>query len=157
MPRRARKLKKKPVEPDPKYNDILLGKFINKIMLAGKKNSARTIMYEAVNIIGEKLKDDPIKIIRKAIDNVKPLVEVKSRRVGGATYQVPLEVRAERGEALAVQWIITYSRERSGHSMQAKLADEIIDAFGGKGSSMKKREDVHKMAEANKAFAHYRW
>jgi len=157
MPRRARKLDRFEVEPDPKYNDKLLGRFINKLMLQGKKNLARTMFYDALDIVGEKAKDDPVKVVKKALENAKPLVEVKSRRVGGATYQVPIEVRQNRGEALAIQWIINYSRKRAGHSMEEKLADEILDAYGNKGTVIKKKEDVHKMAEANKAFAHYRW
>jgi small subunit ribosomal protein S7 len=157
MPRRGRKIAKRELESDPKYGEKIISKFINKILLHGKKNVARKIMYESLRIVGDKAKDDPIKILKKAIDNVKPLLEVKSRRVGGATYQVPIEVRQSRGETLAIQWILQYSGERSGRSLQEKMADEIVEAYAGKGASIKKREDVHKMAEANKAFAHYRW
>ena len=157
MPRRSRKLKRKAVTPDPRYNDRLLGKFISKIMLKGKKNTARDIIYGCLDIIGEKNKDDPVKILKKAMENVKPLVEVKSRRVGGATYQVPIEVRQTRGEALAMLWLIGYARDRKGKSMKEKLAEELLDAYENRGSAIKKREDVHRMAEANKAFAHYRW
>lgn len=157
MPRKARKLKRPIVGADPKYNDKTLGKFINKIMLQGKKNTARRILYNSIRIIGEKTKDDPLQIIKKALDNVKPLVEVKSRRVGGATYQVPIEVRAARGETLAILWVINYARERAGKSMEQKLADELLEAYENRGSSIKRKEEVHRMAEANKAFAHYRW
>ena len=157
MPRRARKIDKREIATDPKYGDPLLGRFINKIMLMGKKSIAYQIMYDSIEIVGEKSKDDPIKVLKKAVDNIRPSVEVKSRRVGGATYQVPIEVRQGRGEALAVQWLIGFARNRAGHSMEEKLAEEIMEAYAGKGSAMKKKEDVHKMAEANKAFAHYRW
>lgn len=157
MPRKARVEKKRDIGVDPKYSDKLISKFINKIMLKGKKNVARRIIYGALSIVGEKIKDDPIKALRKAMDNVKPLLELKSRRVGGATYQVPVEVDQLRGESLAMQWLINYSRERGEHSMQERLAGEILEAYENKGASIKKREDVHKMAEANKAFAHYRW
>jgi small subunit ribosomal protein S7 len=156
MPRR-REVPKRRILPDPKYRDKLVAKFINGIMREGKKNVAERILYGAFDRIEEKLKDEPLKIFKKALDNVKPHLEVKSRRVGGSTYQVPVEVRNERKVALGMRWIIAYSRDRNEKTMVDKLAGEIIDASLGRGNAVKKREDVHKMAEANKAFAHYRW
>ncbi len=156
MPRR-REVPKRQVMPDPKHGERLVGKFINYLMRRGKRNIAESLLYKSFDIISEKTKEDPVKVFKKAIDNVKPVLEVKSRRVGGATYQVPIEVRPDRKVALAMRWLINYSKQRSGKSMVEKLAGEILDAYNNRGASVKKREDVHKMAEANKAFAHYRW
>lgn len=143
--------------PDPKYNDRLVAKFTHALMYGGKKSIAERICYGALDIIGEKAGDDPVKVFRKAVDNVKPRVEVKSRRVGGSTYQVPVEVRPDRSVSLGIRWLIGYARDRQGNSMREKLAAELLDAASDRGASVKKREDVHKMADANKAFAHYRW
>lgn len=142
---------------DLKYNNALISKFINKVMLKGKKSIATNLVYDALDIIQEKMKEDPLSVFNRAVKNVKPLLEVKSRRVGGATYQVPIEVQPERSLALAFRWMITFARSRTGKSMDEKLAQEIMDAAKNEGTSVKKREDTHKMAEANKAFAHYRW
>lgn len=148
---------KRKIIPDPKYKDKVIAKFINDLMKDGKKSTAERICYGAFGLIEEKLKDDPIKIFKKALNNVKPSLEVRSRRVGGATYQVPVEVRPDRRQTLASRWLITYSKERSGKNMVEKLAAEILDAAENRGGAIKKREDVHKMAEANKAFSHFRW
>ena len=156
MPRR-REIKKREVLPDPKYHDALVAKFINGIMRRGKKSVAEHIFYGALNIIEEKSHSDPLKTFKQAMDNVKPLIEVRPRRVGGATYQVPVEVRSERKIALAIRWIIGYAKQRSEKTMEEKLSGELMDAAGNRGAAIKKREDTHKMAEANKAFAHYRW
>jgi len=156
MPRK-REVPKRKVLPDPLYGDPLITKFVNAIMLDGKKSVAEQILYGALEIVKIRTHKDPILVFKKAMDNVKPALEVKSRRVGGSNYQVPIEVRPERRTALAMRWLLQYSRSRSGHSMKEKLAGEIIDAFNLKGGAVKKREDTHKMAEANKAFAHYRW
>ncbi len=156
MPRKA-VVRKREVSPDPVYGSVLVTKFICKIMYQGKKSVAESIFYGAMDIMKEKSGDDPLKLFQKALDNVKPVLEVKSRRVGGATYQVPVEVRPERRLSLAVRWIIDYSRARGEKSMEGNLAAELLDAANSRGSSIKKREDTHKMAEANKAFAHYRW
>jgi small subunit ribosomal protein S7 len=156
MPRR-RVAEKREILPDPKYNNKLVSKFINAIMADGKKSTAEKICYGAFDSMKEKTGSDPLKVFKTAIENVKPLVEVKPRRVGGATYQVPVEVRAHRRSALAFRWIINYSRGRSEKTMQERLAGELLDAYNNTGSSIKKKEDTHKMAEANKAFAHYRW
>lgn len=156
MPRRA-VVKKRKVIPDPVYGSILVTKFITRIMERGKKSLAERIFYGSLDIIREKTGEDPLKIFQKALENVKPVIEVKSRRVGGATYQVPIEVRPDRRVSLAIRWIIESSKMRHEHNMTACLAHELMDAANEKGSSIKKREDVHKMAEANKAFAHYRW
>lgn len=156
MPRK-RVVAKRTVDPDPKYNDRLVAKFVNCLMKSGKKSIAERILYKALDIIAQKTKDDSVKVFKKAIENVKPALEVRSRRVGGSTYQVPMEVRPERRQALAIRWIISNARSRSEKSMAEKLAAELIDASQGRGASVKKREDLHKMAEANKAFAHYRW
>jgi small subunit ribosomal protein S7 len=156
MPRR-KVVKKREIAPDPVYNDVLVAKFINCMMRCGKKSVAEKIFYRSMDIIANKTKEDPILIFKKAIENCKPTLEVKSRRVGGATYQVPVEVRPERRTSLAIRWIIKAARERSEKGMVQKLVAEIIDAFNGRGSAIKKRDDTHKMAEANKAFAHYRW
>jgi small subunit ribosomal protein S7 len=156
MPRKGGVVKR-PVIPDLKYQDTLVSRFINGMMKQGKKSTAQSIFYQALDIIGQRSQDEPLKVFHKAMDNVKPLLEVKSRRVGGATYQVPVEVRADRRISLAIRWIVSYSRARGEKSMDAKLAGELLDASQNRGTSIKKREDTHKMAEANKAFAHYRW
>jgi small subunit ribosomal protein S7 len=156
MPRR-REVEKRKILPDPKFQDRLVAKFINDLMRQGKKSTAEQICYGAFSQVETKLKDDPLKVFKKALDNVKPVVEVKSRRVGGATYQVPVEVRQDRRVALAMRWLIEYSRGRGEKTMTEKLAGEIMDAASNRGNAVKKREDTHKMAEANKAFAHYRW
>ena len=156
MPRR-REVTKREILPDPKYKNSLVAKFVNNVMRRGKKSVAERILYGALDIIQERAKEDPLKLFEKSVGNVKPIIEVKSRRVGGATYQVPTEVRPERRTALAIRWLINYAKERSEKSMEEKLAGELIDAANNRGGAVKKREDVHKMAEANKAFAHYRW
>ncbi|ABS26111.1 MULTISPECIES: 30S ribosomal protein S7 [Anaeromyxobacter] len=156
MPRR-REVEKRKILPDPKFQDRIVAKFVNNLMREGKKSTGERIIYGAFDQVEQKLKDDPLKIFKKALDNVKPVVEVKSRRVGGATYQVPVEVRQDRRTALAMRWLIDYSKARGEKTMQEKLAGEIIDAANNRGNAVKKREDTHKMAEANKAFAHYRW
>lgn len=157
MPRR-REVPKRRILPDPKHRDKLVAKFINGIMRQGKKSTAERILYGAFDIIEQRTKDDPLKVFKKALDNVKPVLEVKSRRVGGSTYQVPVEVRNERRVALGMRWLISFSKLRKEQkTMREKLAAELIDAAQGRGNSVKKREDVHKMAEANRAFAHYRW
>ncbi len=156
MPRR-RVVAKKSIQPDPKFNSRLVAKFINGIMECGKKSTAERIMYGALDVIAQKTNEDPIRVFEKAMDNVKPMVEVKSRRVGGSTYQVPVEIRPERRAALSIRWLISYARSRGEKSMHAKLAAELMDAAANRGSAVKKREDTHRMAEANKAFAHYRW
>ncbi len=156
MPRR-RVVEKREILPDPKYNNKLVSKFINTIMKDGKRSIAEKICYGAFDIIRKKTGSDPLKIFKTAVENVKPVVEVKPRRVGGATYQVPVEVRAPRRTALAFRWIINYARARAEKTMQEKIAGELLDAYNNTGSSIKKKEDTHKMAEANKAFAHYRW
>jgi len=143
--------------PDPIYNSKTIARFINKLMLAGKKSIAEQIFYDAMAVLKEKTGKDPKEIFDKAMDNVKPEIEVRSRRVGGATYQVPVEVRSERKNALAMRWIINYSRARNEKSMSEKLANELLDAFKNVGNSIKKKDDTHRMAEANKAFAHFRW
>jgi small subunit ribosomal protein S7 len=143
--------------PDLRFNDVLIGRFINALMEDGKKQVAQKIMYKAFDIIAEKTKGEPVDVFRKAINNAQPSIEVRSRRVGGANYQVPTEVRPDRRVALAIKWILTYSRARNEKSMALKLANELMAASVGEGSSVKKKEDVHKMAEANKAFAHFKW
>jgi small subunit ribosomal protein S7 len=154
---RRRVAAKRVILPDPKYHDHTVAKFINILMLSGKKSVAEQIVYGALTQVEEKLKGEPVELLTKALDNVRPMVEVKSRRVGGATYQVPIEVRANRRTALAMRWIVEAARKRGEKSMQKRLAGELLDATEKKGSAVKKREDVHRMAEANKAFAHYRW
>jgi len=148
---------KRQIIPDAKYGDQLVAKFVNSLMLAGKRSTAEKCLYGAFNIIEERFKEEPLDVFKKALDAVKPRVEVKSRRVGGATYQVPVEVRSERRNALAMRWLVQYSRARGEKSMQERLAGEIMEASQGRGNAVKKREDTHKMADANKAFAHYRW
>jgi small subunit ribosomal protein S7 len=145
------------VLPDPKYNDILITKVINTLMYDGKKSTAEAIFYEALELVEKKVGEEGIKVFKKAMNNIKPAVEVKSRRIGGATYQVPIEVRPNRKQSLALRWLRDYSRARAGKNMVEKLADEIIDAANNRGGAVKKREDVYKMAEANKAFAHLKW
>ncbi len=156
MPRR-REVPKRDVLPDPKYNSKLVAKFMNNVMRCGKKSLAEQIFYGALELIEQRSKQDPLEVFHKALDNVRPVIEVKSRRVGGATYQVPVEVRNERRDALAMRWIINYSKQRSEKTMVQKLAGELQDAAQSRGGSVKKREDTHRMADANKAFAHYRW
>ena len=148
---------KRVINPDPKFHDKVVAKFINDLMRSGKKSVAESILYGALDVIQAKTNDDPVKLFKKALNNVKPAVEVRSRRVGGATYQVPVEVRPERRQTLASRWLIQYSKERSGKNMMEKLAAELLDAADNKGAAIKKREDVHKMADANKAFSHFRW
>jgi|SRR3990172_6789828 len=156
MPRR-REVPKREVYADQKFNSKLVSKFINILMVDGKKAVAESVCYGALDLLHGKTGQDPLKVFKDAIDNVRPALEVKSRRVGGATYQVPSDIRPERRLALAFRWIISYARGRSEKTMKAKLAGELLDAFNNTGSSVKKKEDTHKMAEANKAFAHYRW
>ena len=156
MPRKAVILKRE-ILPDPKYKSELVAKFINRIMQRGKKNLAQSILYDAFDIIQEKAKEDPLSLFQKAIENVKPVVEVRSRRVGGSTYQVPTEVRFSRRTTLSLRWILGSAKQRGEKGMAAKLAGELIDASKGRGAAFKKKEDIHRMAEANKAFAHYRW
>jgi small subunit ribosomal protein S7 len=145
------------VTPDPKFGDELISRFVNSVLQDGKKNIARTIVYSALDQIGQKTDKNPLDIFKKAVDNASPLIEVKARRVGGATYQVPTEVRLERRTALAIRWLINYAQERSDKSMSQKLAAELLAASSGEGGAVKKKDDVHRMAEANKAFAHFRW
>jgi small subunit ribosomal protein S7 len=156
MPRR-REVPKRKILPDPKYHDRTVAKFVNVIMKRGKKSTAEQILYGALDVIEKRYKEDPLDVFRKAIDSVKPRVEVKSRRVGGATYQVPVEVRPERRVALAMRWLTEYSRDRGEKTMTERLAAEFVEAAQNRGNAVKKREDVHRMADANKAFAHYRW
>jgi len=156
MPRR-RVAAKREILPDPIYNSKLLSKFVNALMEDGKKSVAERTCYGALNILKEKTGNDPLKVFKQAMENVKPHIEVKSRRVGGATYQVPIDVRPQRRVALAFRWVIGFSRKRGERTMKEKLAGELLDAANSTGSSIKKREDTHKMADANKAFAHYRW
>ncbi len=156
MPRR-RKVAKREILPDPKYHSKLVAKFVNNIMRHGKKSVAERILYRALDIIEEKTGKNSLEIFEKAVENARPLLEVKSRRVGGATYQVPVEVPMERGVALAMRWLITYAKARSEKTMAEKLAAELLAAYKKEGATIKKREDTHRMAEANKAFAHFRW
>ena len=154
---RKRQAVKRDVLPDPIYKSKVVTKLINQIMRDGKKGTAQKILYESFEMIKDKPKKEPMEVFEEAMNNIKPALEVKSRRVGGANYQVPVEVKPERAQALAFRWLINYARLRNGHSMAENLANEIIDAAGGTGASVKKKDDTHKMAEANKAFAHYRW
>ncbi len=156
MPRRREVIKREVVH-DPKYDDELVARFINYIMRKGKKSTAENIVYDAIDIIGEKTGQNGLEVLKKAIENVKPILEVRSRRVGGATYQVPIEVRSDRRLALAMRWIIGFSKQRPEHTMSQKLAAELLNAYKREGMAIKKREDTHRMAEANKAFAHYKW
>lgn len=156
MPRR-RVVSKRRVLPDPQFGDVMITRFMNCVMEDGKKHVAEKIVYGAFKVIDNRTREDPLLVFRRAVDNTKPMVEVKSRRVGGSTYQVPVEVRNERQVALALRWIIEFARKRAGKSMEEKLANELIEASHNRGGAIKKKEDVHRMAEANKAFAHYRW
>ncbi len=154
---RRRRAEKRQVIPDPKYKNIQVSRFINIIMTQGKKSVAENIVYRCFDILAEKTAKPAIEVFQKALDNVRPLLEIKPRRIGGATYQVPVEVRSERGISIAMRWIRNFARAKKGKPMEIRLADEMLEAYKGEGSAIKKREDTHKMAEANKAFAHYRW
>lgn len=156
MPRRGTVKKRKP-KPDHFYNSTLISVFVNTILKKGKKNTAQKIVYTAMERVKQKAKEDPLKMFEKAVENVRPVLETKSRRVGGATYQVPIEVSLNRSTSLAVRWLIKYARDRAGKSMEEKLSAEIMDAMNNRGGAVKKKEDIHKMAESNRAFAHYRW
>jgi small subunit ribosomal protein S7 len=156
MPRKKRVIKRE-ILPDPKFHDVLVTKFINNLLRRGKRSIAESIFYDALDIVEEKTKESGMEIFKKALENVQPMLEVKSRRVGGSTYQVPVEVRASRREALAIRWLISYAKARSEKTMADKLAGEMMAAANGEGAAVKKREDTHRMAEANKAFAHFRW
>jgi len=156
MPRR-REVAKRVILPDPKFGDRLLAKFVNAVMLDGKKSTAEAIVYGAFDLVSERSGDEPLEVFKKAMENVRPMLEVKSRRVGGSTYQVPVEIRSDRRNALAIRWIIGFARGRGEKTMGERLAGELMDAAANRGSSVKKKEDTHRMAEANKAFAHYRW
>lgn len=154
---RRHRAEKREIVPDPKFGDEVLSKFMNYIMRDGQKSKAERIVYGALDIVEEKARTEPIRVFHDALDNVKPAVEVRSRRVGGATYQVPVEVRPERRQALAIRWLVNAARGRSENTMRERLAGELMDASNNRGSSVKKREDTHRMADANKAFSHYRW
>ena len=156
MPRKGN-VPKRDVLPDPMYGSKVVSKLINNLMIDGKKGKAQTIVYDAFAMVAEKTGEDALEVFNKAMDNIMPVLEVKARRVGGATYQVPMEIRADRKQTLAIRWLVEYARKRNEHSMEEKLAGEIMDAINGQGAAFKKKEDTHKMAEANKAFAHYRW
>jgi small subunit ribosomal protein S7 len=156
MPRRGF-IARRELQPDPLYNSTLVTKFINSMMYGGKRSTSQRIMYEALGVVQQKTQDDPLKVFKKAVDNVKPSLEVKSRRVGGSNYQVPIEVNTNRRTSLALRWLIGFARKRPERGMVQKLASEFLDAANLRGGAVKKREDTHKMAEANKAFAHYRW
>ena len=154
---RRREAIKREVLPDPKFNDLLVARFINCVLSKGKKGPAERIVYTALDEVGKKTKEDPLKVFRKAVENAAPLLEVRSRRVGGATYQVPVEVKGGRRLSLSMRWMIAQARDRAGRTMSEKLSGEIMDAYNNTGGAIKKKEEVHRMAEANKAFAHYRW
>ena len=154
---RRRSAQKREILPDPKYHDKLVTKFINNLMLDGKKSLAERIFYNSMDLIQSKENEEPLALFKKAVENAKPALEVKSRRVGGATYQVPVEVRADRKQALSIRWLLSSAKARSERTMEERLANELIDAANKRGAAIKKKEDVHRMAEANKAFAHYRW
>ncbi|HZF44684.1 MAG TPA: 30S ribosomal protein S7 [Sphingomonadaceae bacterium] len=154
---RRRRPEKREILPDPQYGDLILSKFMNSVMLDGKKSVAEGIVYGALQTVETRAKRDPIGVFHDALNNIKPGIEVRSRRVGGATYQVPVEVRVERGQALAIRWLISAARARSEHTMAARLSGELMDAANNRGNAVKKREDTHRMAEANRAFSHYRW
>lgn len=156
MPRK-RVIVRREIATDPRYNNLLVAKFVSSLLKKGKRSLAQSILYGAFDIMQQKAKEEPLPLFQKALGNVKPVVEVRSRRVGGSTYQVPTEVRSSRGQALAIRWIISLAKARGEKSMPAKLAGELMDAAAGRGAAVKKREDTHRMAEANKAFAHYRW
>jgi small subunit ribosomal protein S7 len=157
MPRRAKRVNKHVVLPDAKYGSIDVAKFVNRVMLKGKKATAEGIVYGAMELAAQQANTEPVDVLEKAVDSATPLIRVKPRRVGGATYQVPMEVDRRIGRALAMRWLITAARTRSGKSMQEKLAAELVDAVQGKGSAVRKREEIHRMADANRAFVHYRW
>ena len=154
---RRRRAEKREVIPDPKYKNTTVSRFINTIMTQGKKSKAEGIVYGALAILAQKTGKPPVEVFQKALDNARPLLEIKPRRIGGATYQVPIDVKSERGIAIAMRWIRNFARTKKGKPMDIKLADELLEAYNGQGSAVKKRDDTHKMAEANKAFAHYRW
>lgn len=155
---RRRRVPKRKVIPDPKFDSEIVAKFVNALMLKGKKSKAEGIVYGAFEIIKQKLNDpDPLKIFYKALDNVRPRLEVKPRRIGGATYQVPVEVKQDRGTSIAIRWVRDFAKQKKGRSMKERLAEELLSAYKGEGASVKKRDDMHKMAESNKAFAHFRW
>ena len=154
---RRHRAEKREVLPDPKFGDLVLTKFMNSLMLDGKKSVAEGIVYGAFDVVEERAKQDPLAVFHEALDNVKPAIEVRSRRVGGATYQVPVEVRSERAQALAIRWLIGAARKRNEDTMVGRLSGELLDASNSRGAAIKKREDTHRMAEANKAFSHYRW
>ena len=156
MPRR-RVVAKREVIPDPKFGNTTLAKFMNHVMISGKKATAESIVYGALDLVQERLSRDPLEVFDEALENIAPMVEVKSRRVGGATYQVPVEVRNDRRQALAIRWLVETSRKRSENTMMERLSSELMDAANNRGAAVKKREDTHRMAEANKAFSHYRW
>ena len=156
MPRRG-PASRREINPDPIYGSVLVTQITNRIMTRGKRSLAEHIVYDALSTVADRTGKDPLPVLKRAIDNIKPLLEVRSRRVGGATYQVPVEVQSRRGTALAIRWLVTFSRNRRERSMPDRLAGEILEASGGTGGAVKRREDMHKMAEANKAFAHYRW
>ncbi len=157
MPRKPRKAPKRMVLGDAKYNSTTVARFINGVMLRGQKATAERIVYDAMELVGQQLAGDPVELLEQAVSNATPLLRVKPRRVGGATYQVPIEVERQRGRSMAMRWLITSARARAGKSMREKLAGELIDAAQGRGVAIKKRDDIHRMAEANKAFVHYRW
>lgn len=157
MPRKPRKAAKRIVLGDAKYNSTTVARFINGVMLRGQKATAERIVYDAMELVGQQLAGDPVELLEQAVSNATPLLRVKPRRVGGATYQVPIEVERQRGRSMAMRWLITSARARAGKSMREKLAGELIDAAQGRGVAIKKRDDIHRMAEANKAFVHYRW
>ena len=154
---RRRRAEKREVIPDPKYKNTTVSRFINTIMTQGKKSKAEGIVYGALAILAQKTGKPPVEVFQKALENARPLLEIKPRRIGGATYQVPIDVKSERGTAIAMRWIRNFARTKKGRPMDVKLADELLEAYNGQGSAVKKKEDTHKMAEANKAFAHYRW
>ncbi|HBC08924.1 30S ribosomal protein S7 [Thalassospiraceae bacterium LMO-SO8] len=154
---RRHRAEKREILPDPKFGDLVLSKFTNSLMYHGKKSAAEQIVYGAMDLIEKKTSNDPLKVFHEALDNVKPSIEVRSRRVGGATYQVPVEVRSDRRQALAIRWLIDHARKRSENTMTERLSGELLDAANNRGAAVKKREDTHRMAEANKAFSHYRW
>ena len=154
---RRRRAEKREIIPDPKYKSAIVSRFMNIIMMQGKKSKAEHIVYRCFDILAEKTGKPALEVFQKALDNARPLVEIKPRRIGGATYQIPIEVRSERGISIAMRWVRNFARVKKGKPMEIKLADELLDAFKGEGPAVKKKEDTHKMAEANKAFAHYRW
>ncbi len=154
---RKKRAEKRRTMPDPRFNDVMVAKFVNNIMLQGKKNVARQLVYEALDIVGKKTEQDPLDVFRKAVLNASPAIEIRPRRVGGATYQVPMEVREERRAALAIRWIKKFASERRDRSMASKLASELLAAANGEGGAIKRRDEMHRMADANRAFAHFRW